>query len=318
MKKLLLTLFINLFISSVSIAQCCSAGNPSTNNGAFGLSKNILNVSSSILHSYSDSYYKDSKPTDWDYLKNMRFNFAMLSLEYGLTNKVKLSSEIGYFIDKSLRYGFIDQKRKAFGLGDLVLGLQYHMYNNRTRMTTISPGMKVSLPIGAFDQMDGNVILPVDIQPSSGSFKLNPTVLITKEFIGTKISVSSFLSGEFSQRINTERTHYKYGNLYRANLKLIYQSSEKLNLGIALHYQHRNKAESRNEIMQYTGGSYLDLQPSFSYTLKYNYTLNTFIGIPIYKNVNGIQLTNKYTLGLGVSKSFHLKTLKPQIPPNIL
>ncbi|MDG1848978.1 MAG: transporter [Flavobacteriales bacterium] len=318
MKKLLLTAFISISISNLSLAQCCSAGNPSTNNGAFGLSKNVLNVSSSILHSYSDTYFKGNQSIDWNYLKNMRFNFAMLSLEYGLTSKIKLTSEMGYFIDKSLRYGFIDQKRKAFGLGDLVLGFQYHLYNNRSRMITISPGMKVSFPIGAFDQMNGNIILPIDIQPSSGSFKLNPTVLITKQFPSSKLSASSFLSGEFSQRINTERTHYKYGNLYRANLKLIYQSSEKLNLGIALHFQHRNKAENKNEIMQYTGGSYLDLQPSFSYTLKQNYTLNTFIGIPIYKNVNGIQLTNKYSLGFGISKSFHLKTLKPQIAPDIL
>ena len=318
MRNLLFTIFISIYFINASHAQCCSAGNPATNNGVLGTSKNVLNVSSSVIHSYSDTYYEGNQPTDWNYLKNMRFNFAMLNFEYGLTNKIKLTSEIGYFTDKSLRYGFIDQKRKAYGLGDVVVGIQHHLYNNKTRMLNVFPGLKLSLPVGAFDQMDGNIILPVDIQPSSGSLKMSTSLLITKQFIESKFTTSSFFSSEFSQKINTERTNYKYGNLYRINSKVGYQPSGKTVLGISLNFQHRDKAQNRGEIMEYTGGTYLNLQPSISHTIKQIYTLNTFVGIPIYKNVNGIQLTNKYVLGFGISRSFHLKTFKPQITPNIL
>lgn len=318
MNKLLLTIFIYTCFSNSSYAQCCSAGNPSTNNGIVRVSKNILEISSLTTHSYSDTYFKGNQATSWNYLKNMRFNFTMLNFEYGLTNKIKLSTEIGYFIDKSLQYGFIEQTRKAHGLGDIVIGIQHHSYNDESQMLNISPGLKVSLPVGAFDQMDGNIILPVDIQPSSGSLKLSTSLLITKQFFDSKFTVSSFISGDFSQRINTDRTNYKYGNLYRVNLKVYFQASDKSNLAMSLNYQHRNKAKNKSDIMDYTGGDYLNLEPSISYNLKQNYTLNTFIGIPVYKNVNGIQLTNKYTLGFGISKSFHLKTLKPQISPNYL
>ena len=318
MTRLFLLTFIGLCFNFQASAQCCSAGNPSSDGGALGITKNSLTISTSFLHSYSDTYFEENLKSDWDYLKNTHFNFGILNLNYGLTDKLKLSTEFGYFIDKSIQYNFIDVNRKANGLGDAVIGLQYHLYSNKKRIINVAPIVKISLPIGQFDQMDGNIILPIDIQPSSGSYKLNTSVLVSKRFFESKFSLIAFLSCEFSQRINTERTDYKYGNLYHATLKITHRSSEKLNTELSLGLQHRNKALNKGNVMDFTGGTYLKLQPEISYRLKNNYSVNTSVGIPIYKNVNGIQLTNKYTITFGVSKSFQLKTLKPQIDPKML
>jgi len=318
MTRILLFAFIGLCFNFQASAQCCSAGNPSSNDGILGITKNSLTISTSFLHSYSDTYFEGNRKSDWDYLKNTHFNFGRLNLNYGLTDQLKLSTEFGYFIDKSIQYSFIDVKRKAGGLGDAIIGLQYHLYSNKKRIINVAPMVKVSLPIGQFDQMDGNIILPIDIQPSSGSYKLNTSLLVSKRFFGSKFSLTSFVSCEFSQGINTERTNYKYGNLYHATLKVSHRSSEKLNTEISLNLQHRNKARNKGEIMEFTGGTYFKLQPGTSYHLKNNYTVNTSVGIPIYKNVNGIQLTNKYTIAFGVSKNFQLKTLKSQMNPKIL
>jgi hypothetical protein len=318
MTRLFLLTFIGLCFNFQTSAQCCSAGNPSSDGGTFGITKNSLSVSTSFLHSYSDTYFEGNRKSDWDYFKNTHFNFGMLSLNYGLTDKLKLSTEFGYFIDKSIQYSFIDVSRKSGGLGDAVIGLQYHLYSNKKHMINVAPMVKISLPVGQFDQMDGNIILPIDIQPSSGSYKLNTSVLVSKRFFGSKFSLISFLSCEFSQRINTERTDYKYGNLYRATLKVTHRSSEKLNTELSLNLQHRNKALNKDEIMEFTGGTSLKLQPGISYRLKNNYSVNTSISIPVYKNVNGIQLTNKYDITFGVSKSFQLKTLRSQINPKTL
>lgn len=318
MTRILLFAFIGLCFNSHTLAQCCAAGNPSSGDNAFGMMKNSFSVSASFLHSYSDTYFEGDQVSNWDYLKNTNFDFGLLSLNYGLTDKLKLSTEIGYFIDKSIQYNFIDANRKATGLGDAAIGLQYNFDSNKERLINISSSINATIPIGDFDQMDGNIILPIDIQPSSGSYKLKSSFMIHKGFFGSKFSISTLWSSEYSQRINTNRTDYKYGNLYNVIIKVSHLTSKKLSSGVSLLLIHREKAGNNGLVINSTGGSFLNLQPSISYQLKNNYSVNSSISIPVYRNVNGIQLINKYMLGFGISKNFKLKTITPQIDYTIL
>jgi copper chaperone CopZ len=318
MKPLFLLCIIALSLNLQTRAQCCSAGNPSSDGGTSGMSKNSFAVSSTFIHSYSDTYLEGSSPSDYVYLNNTNFDFGLLAFNYGLTNKLSISTELGYFIDKSIEFSFIDAKRKAGGLGDAAIGIQYHLDSFKEQMINVSSSLKLSVPIGQFDQMDGNIILPIDIQPSSGSYKLKSSFMIHKGFFGSKFSLSTYWSSEFSQRINTERTDYKYGNLYNLGFKVSHRTSKKLNSGLSLLIAHREKAGNNSVLMNSTGGSFLNLQPSISYQMKNNYSVNSSVNIPVYRNVNGIQLVNKYVLALGISKGFQLKTIKSQIDYTIL
>jgi len=313
MTRILLFAFIGLCLNFKTLAQCCAAGNPSSDGGALGMAKNSFSVSASFLHSYSDTYFEGDQESNWDYLKNTNFNFGLLNLDYGLTDKLKLSTELGYFIDKSIQYSFIDATRKASGLGDAAIGIQYNIDSYKEKLINISSSIKTTIPIGKFDQMDGNIILPIDIQPSSGSYKLKSSFMIHKGFFGSKFSISTLWSSEFSQRINTDRTNYKYGNLYNVAIKVSHLTSKKISSGVSLLLIHREKAGNKGMVINSTGGSFLSLQPSISYQLKNNYSVNSSVSIPVYKNVNGIQLTNKYMLAFGISKNFKLKTIIPQI-----
>jgi len=301
-----------------SIAQCCSAGNPSSGEGTSGMSKNSFSVSSTFIHSYSDTYFEGSSLSDYIYLNNTNFDFGLVAFNYGLTDKISLSSELGYFLDKSMEFSFIDAQRKAGGLGDAALGIQYNLDSYKEQLINISTALKISIPIGQFDQMDGNILLLIDIQPSSGSYKLQSSFGIHKGFFGSKLSISTLWSSEFSQRINTERTDYKYGNLYNAIFKVSHRTSKKINTGISLQLVHREKAGNNGVVMHSTGGSFVNLLPTASFQLKNNYNINSSIVLPIYRNINGIQLVNKYVFAVGVSKGFQLKTIKAQIDYAIL
>ena len=318
MKPLFLLCIIALSFNLQSRAQCCSAGNPSSGGGTSGMSKNSFSVSSTFIHSYSDTYFEGSSHSDYVYLNNTNFDFGLVAFNYGLTDKISLSTELGYFIDKSMEFSFIDAKRKAGGLGDAAIGFQYHLDSYKEKLINISSSLKVSIPIGQFDQMDGNIILPIDIQPSSGSYKVKSSFMIHKGFFGSKFSISTLWSSEFSQRINTERTDYKYGNLYNAIFKVSHRTSKKINTGISLQLVHREKAGNNGVVMHSTGGSFVNLLPTASFQLKNNYNINSSIVLPIYRNINGIQLVNKYVFAVGVSKGFQLKTIKAQIDYAIL
>ena len=312
-----LSLFCFVVVSQQINAQCCSAGNPASNGGSGSMAKNYLSVSSSYVHSYSDTYFEGSSVYDFDYLENTKFDFGLLNLSYGINNKLSISTELGYFINKSMDYSFIDATRIASGLGDAAIDVRYQVANLKKQLASITASVKTSIPIGEFDQMDRNVILPIDIQPSSGSFKIKTSLSFSKRFYGSKFSVNSFISSEYSQRINTERTDYKYGNLYSFALNGSHRTTKKINTGLGLNFTKREKAINREIIVESTGGVFLNLQPRVAYQLPEGFGLSTSINIPIYRKVNGIQLTNKYVLVVGISKGFALKKIKPIID-NIL
>jgi len=322
MLRIFLLSLIGLAFNFQILAQCCAAGNPSSDGGSLGLPKNSLSLSASFIHSYSDTYFIGNQVSDENYWKSSKFDFSLVAINYGLTEKIQISTEIGYFIDK-MNHNLVAISdtiinKKASGLGDATIGIQYHLFSNKQQMLNIAPMVKLTLPVGQFDQMDGNIVLPIDIQPSSGSYKLNTSLLITKGFFGSKFSASSFLSAEFSQEINTDRTNHKYGNLYTASFNVNHKTSDKLSTGLGLNYQHRKKAINSGNIIEASGGTYIRVQPKISYYLKNNYSINTAINIPIYRYVNDYQLTNKYNFVFGINKSFDLKSMKSQVDYNIL
>lgn len=317
MHKFLLSFILIFTISSQTFAQCCSAGNPSANGSTLGVAKNHLTVSTSFLHGYSSQFFQGTKLSDENY-KSVQLDFNLFKMVYGLSDKVQLSAELGYFPTKKVILASSDMEQKAFGIGDAVVGMQYHLYSNKYKMFDIAPSVRVTLPVGVFDQVVNNVKLPIDLQPSSGGFKLNTSVWMNKRFFGSKFTLSSFLSAEFSQRINTDRTDYKYGDLYNASIKTTHQTNSNLSTGLSVQFQHRKKAINYSNILHATGGNFINLIPSIAYTLNNNLSAFSMISLPIYRNVNDLQLTNNYTVSIGISKGFNLAKLKPQIDYTVL
>jgi len=306
----LLFLVAFIFSSGTIYGQCCAAGNPISDDGsAAGVGKNMLETSLFSTYSYSDLYYKGNEKTDYKYIDYSYFLFSSVNLAYGISNRLKITAEIGYFFAKA-QYFVFDQNRNATGLGDLVLGAQYLIYRNNQHSFNIFPRVRVTLPIGKFDKVDGAVLLPIDIQPSSGSFKYHIGFVMSKLFMGGNLALFFDNSVEFSQRIQTSRTNYKYGNLYNNSLHAGYKLHPKLTASLQIRSQIREKASDKNkELINATGGhvmfSALQLRyliaPKWNVMLKYEF--------PFYKNMNGTQLTNNYVVSLRLSKNFDFSHL---------
>jgi hypothetical protein len=307
----LLLVFLSISFQSNTQAQCCAAGNPISGDGsAGGTGKNIFEASLYYQHSYSDTYFNGTNKSDYKYIDYSFYNFTSLRLAYGVSNKVKLSAELGYFFSKAQAFDF-GFDRNAHGIGDLVLGIQYFAYRNPIRKIDIFPSFDLTLPVGNFDQMDGVVILPIDLQPSSGSFKYKVGLLVSKRYMQDKLAF--FLSGsaEISQRINTDRTNYKYGNLYHLSLYGSYKIFRRLTGAVQIRGQIRDKAsDSNKETLQSTGGKYVFIAPQLRYNFWRSWNLSAAFDYPIYKNTNGNQLTNKYAFSFRLSKTFNFSKAK--------
>ena len=295
-------------------AQCCAAGNPISGDGsAGGTAKNVLETSFYYQHSYSDTYYKGTSKSDYKYIDYSYYDFTSFKMDYGLSKRLKVGAELGYFFSKAQVFNF-GYDRNAHGLGDLILGIQYYAYRNSKRSIDIFPSLDITFPVGKFDQMSGVVVLPIDLQPSSGSFKYKAGLLVSKRYLEDKLAF--FLSGsaEFSQRINTDRTNYKYGNLYQASFYGSYKILTKLTGAIQFRGQFRAKAsDSNRETLHSTGGKFLFISPQARVNFLRSWNLTVVFDYPVYKNTNGTQLTNKYAFSIRIAKIHNFSKGKMKI-----
>ena len=142
---LLKKIFPIILISTSSLkvfSQCCSPGNPAGGIGAQSiLEKNTAKISLIYKGGYSDTYfggvpgsYKPISLNDgtgfFPAVKNANYNFTGISFRFGVTDKVTMESDLGYFINKTQNYaeGLIPTRQIGFGLTDFNLNFRARVF----------------------------------------------------------------------------------------------------------------------------------------------------------------------------------------------
>ena len=318
-------LFAALLAPEISRAQCCTAGNPAgTNCSLTNCGKNILDVSFTQNYAYSDMYYIGNKAeTNKLYgnatIKNSYLDFSSLALSYGLTSRIRINADLGYYIDKYQVFN-VGYTRYAQGLADGTIGIIYKAYSTDDNTFQLSPSAKLSIPVGPFHQVYDGIELPIDFQPSAGNYRYNLGLMMSKNFEGTNLSLFSINSVEISQPVEAKNTLYKYGNLYNLSVMGMYGFSNVITGLLQFRFEFRNKARETvrsNDSTFYvpaSGGSIIYLSPQIKFNLPFKFNVSLQCNLPVYKNVNSEQLTNKYSLVANISKSFDFNSSDEEIP----
>ncbi len=302
---LLLLLLVPLLFTSEANAQCCGAGNPLNGFGdVSGIQRKMFQISPFYKYSYSDQYYEGAQKADVSPDK-MFYNFVSIDMAYGISNRMSIHGQVGYFINKTKLYnieGWNDMT--GYGLGDAELNLRYSAIKNVVKKIELTPSIGVKLPIGVFDQEVDDVKLPISLQPSSGSLKYNASVFMSKRFKKSSVSFKAF--AEYANRIKSKNFDYKYGNLYVFSLYGSYNIAKKLSTMVQLQYEIRDKAMRENsQIVESSGGQVLYLIPQLNYTIMDNLAMSVDAFIPLYRYMNGMQIANTFSVSLRITKSFN-------------
>ncbi|MBI9066572.1 MAG: hypothetical protein JEZ09_04725 [Salinivirgaceae bacterium] len=310
---ILVILSFTFFIISKANAQCCGAGNPVSGFGnVSGLPFKTLLIGSSYKYSYSDQYYSSSDKTDISPDKSY-YNFVGFDMAYGITNRLSVRADIGYFINKAKIYNIEGwSSMKGYGLGDAELSMKYAVVKRVLKKFDIIPGIGVKLPVGVFDQVVDDVKLPISLQPSSGSLKYNVNVFVFKGI--NKHSVSFRAFAEFANRIQSDNFDYKYGNLYIISAYGSFSINKKLNLLSQLRYEYREKSMRENQQnVESSGGQVVFFIPQVNVMPTESFGISVYADIPLYKYMNGTQLSNKFAISIKLSKSINFnKNCEPQ------
>lgn len=310
MQKLtLLTLMLLLLLPGLAGAQCCSAGNPlSTDADYQSQGAHRLKVAITGKTSASSGYYKQDALYDVGSVDRASFHYSELTLGYGITHRLSARVDAGYFFDKTEAYKNPAAKNLVgSGLGDLSVQMRYLIYKNFIHKWELSGGAGIKLPVGVFDQEVDRVKLPIQLQPSSGSFKYFGNLF----FIHTPhpgFSWYALVSAQVAQRIQSVNFDYRYGEVYMLSAGVNQRIAPWLSAAMQLRGELRTRLHRENHIEVATsGGRMVYITPSVSVSLPARLFLTASVNVPLYRYHNGVQLAHRYLAAITLSRSFKLK-----------
>lgn len=299
-----LTVFLGYF--QFSYAQCCSTGSPVGASTYVGvLNKNTIRLTSFFRNSFSDIYFEGRSPSEdsLDMANNAHYSFGGLSIEYGITHKLTVQFDMGYFFNKTVDFHNSQlTDHNGQGLSNGTILMKYGIYVNPAKLVEISGGIGLKFPFTRQPMTASNgTLLQLDARPSTNAFGLSGTLMISKEF--SDISLRTFLLNKYEYNFSNIN-EYQSGQLLLSSLFVSKRIIPRLFGIIQLRNDiHGKDVQKGNEEVN-TGYHLLVLTPQVSYSILGKWNLSFLYDIPVYKNYQGKQLTPKYSYALSLTHDF--------------
>ena len=309
MKRILLIIAVS-FYYQLSFSQCLSSVNPvgGTSNLMVLQSKTIRTITF-YKFNYGDQYYQENQPSDFDLINCAFYNYIGTILGYGITSRLTLETEAGYFINKTQQYNIEPaQKRRGYGFSNVIVSARYGIYGNNHRRLYFSASAGVKIPCsGSYQVVDG-VELSEELQPTIGSCGLVFQSFLVKEnslrglryFLTNRLETNRANGKEFKPGTSFFTSVYISKHLMFQWLKGDWTTI----LQIRNEIRDKNKRESVP--VEASGGILFFLSPQINFSIHETWNISLMGDIPVYHYLHGIQLGTKYGMTLSLSRDFIL------------
>ena len=189
-------------------------------------------------------------------------------------------------------------------LGDTrVLGRrQWHAESAEAeRLDFFGATFGLKLPTGRSDvRSDDGELAERALQPGTGTTDL----LFGGYFRRVLASGSSWFADLLWQHPLNGHEQFRPGDRVSLDVGYRREMSERLGLMLQLNFLHRARDSGNQAEPDDSGGKFLFLSPGVSYALGKNLQLYSFVQLPLYQYVNGVQLTADWSFVGGLSLRF--------------
>ncbi|HKJ41347.1 MAG TPA: hypothetical protein VKA27_04600 [Sunxiuqinia sp.] len=264
MKKLILGLFLSLFLQPTFACDLCGCN---SGNYFIGPLPQFTSHFASIRYSFQK--YKTVLQNDASQFSNDRYQTAELMLGTRIKNKWQLLAFIPYSKSKLESDDGINSHS---GLGDITLNGNYNLFDKMTLnkdTNTVDQqlwvGAGIKLPTGKFNVDEEEIVSSANSQPGSGSVDFLVNALYTLQIKSWGLNVNA------NFKINQSADHFKFGNRFTPTAFLfrnfhIGALTVSPNLGML--YEHFAANVFNDEKVADTGG--YNLFSSAGIELRYN------------------------------------------------
>lgn len=316
MRKLLVSILIYFIVPFGIYGQaCCSSGTPlSAQLGLEIVAKGDLLFTLAYDYNYLDEIIKGTEELNSDdrsrlsqtIISRMQFGLSdrwsfVLSLPYVFRSE-NIQSEISSFSELS-----------SSGIGDILFQTNYTLLSKKQQVLMLSVILK--MPTGSNSKENNfGFPLPPDLQPGTGSWD---------GIISALYEVNNIWNGDFhfslngNARFNGDGTRfnvkqsYKFGNAFSIITGLSYEMLVKksfLSPAINISYRRTLIDLTDDALTPNTGGDWLSIVPSISYTIYDQFMFLLSASIPVFRYLEGTQLTSTYSMFFQIQ--YTLKTIK--------
>lgn len=305
---ILLTLSTNHFAQA-----CCSAGTPllgslEMSSGSAG----ILQLGLTYDYNSLQSVYEGSKWLD-DRTRERFTQSALFEITYGITNKFSVTGLLS-FVNQNRTITPLNQRHNEVstnGLGDAVLLIKYKLIvADIISQTELAVGFGGKLPTGKADIKDNGILLPADLQSGSGSYDLLLWAYYSKGFVpDLPINIIGNISYKINSsydRFGTGKGGYKFGNELIISSGIGFRTDSIFDFSLLVRFRNTSMDVFDSQDVPNTGGSWLYLIPGVNFKFTDFLTGRVTSQLPIYRNLQGTQLTTSYTLSFSLFYSISL------------
>lgn len=292
-------------------AQCLSSVNPvgGTDN-LLVLEKTSLRVISFYKYGQGNQYYEGSGRSDFNLISKAYYNYFSVILGYGLTPKLTLEMETGYFLNKTQNYNLTpDYSLTGSGLSNAVIMAKHSIFTEPVNRIYITGALGAKIPFSRELQWSpNNVKLPVEVQPTLGAYGAVFSTSIVKENSGT--GMRYFLTNRIETH-SSNKEDYKPGNSVFTSLyisKHLIQHWLKDNWTAILQIRNEirgyDKIEGRKK--ESSGSTLFFIAPQLNYVFKEEWYFSAMTDVPVYQHFKGTQLGAGLGFTFIVAKTFRL------------
>ena len=290
------------FIYAETQAQCCAQGNPAagTSNAGIMAAGNLRFVSF-YRYSYADKYYDKNILVDYNFLRKSDYHYWGNVISYGITKKITAEAELGYYFQKKQ---ILDNEPPLIlsgsGFNNAVLTVKYPALKSEIKKYEWTLGAGVKIPFTKDPAVSSNVILPVDVQPSTLAYGNVFQSYFYKGIMNDSLKL--FLINRMELNYENDLL-YKYGNTFSTSLFISYPVRKKLTGLIQLRHEYKEFNRNAGIELTNTGGHIAFVSPQIVYSIG-KWDASVLTEIPVYRNYNGTQLGNKIAVAVSLQRSF--------------
>lgn len=322
--KLIIAFVFFICVQNAVLAQCCAAGGGSpiaggTSQGVLQEKQFEINANLQYLHS-TQFYTKDTKDTN--FFDSYSSSYTYTRLAYGLSEKLTLSVEAGYWMNKKeVKLNNIETL-KSSGIGDLIVFPRYDVlnYTKNGIKTELTLGMGYKIPLGKYNDsiektepfsgVKYKEAKPLTLQPSSGSHDFIFYAFFYKGFLSSDLSL--FANAVYIKK-GWNPLGEKIGDYARVGLFANKRLIDNLSLTMQVSAEWIDIMKINNDISMFvfssydpkaTGSTKIFVTPQLSYAFKCNLTLYSLLDYPIYQYVNKTQIGSQWQATVGLSYKF--------------
>ncbi|NQU88563.1 MAG: hypothetical protein HQ541_22680 [Mariniphaga sp.] len=307
--KIVYIVFLILCTQNVQ-SQCLSAVNPvggSTN--LLVLEKHTLRFITFYRFNYGNRFFENAKHADFDLIKNANYNYLGYILGYGITNKLTLETELGYFINKTQKYN-IDPEYSLTGSGfsNAVVSAKFGLFKDNFNRRYLSVSMGAKIPFTTKPQIVDGVELPIEVQPSNGAYGIVLQSFFVKE--NSERGLRYFVINRFESNFRNPQ-EYRLGSAFYTSFFISkHLMFPWLKGDWTAIIQLRNEIRGKDKIdccdKESTGSILFFVSPQINYYLKEKWNFSAMLDIPVYQNFRGTQLGTKMGITFNVARDFPL------------